>query len=84
VSTTSALFTLKKYEKYNWNNIITNPTTTQEKFTASQMLGDMQVNDVIHRCMIPMYNEDPHIVYETVEAIALSGYDLSRIAVTIQ
>ena len=48
------------------------------------MLSDIKVQDVIHRCIIPMYNEDPHIVYETVEAIALSGYDLSRIAVTIQ
>jgi cellulose synthase/poly-beta-1,6-N-acetylglucosamine synthase-like glycosyltransferase len=33
--------------------------------------------------MIPMYNEDASILYETVEAIALSDYDLTKIAITI-
>jgi cellulose synthase/poly-beta-1,6-N-acetylglucosamine synthase-like glycosyltransferase len=33
--------------------------------------------------MIPMYNEDASIVYETVEAISKSSYDLSKVAITI-
>jgi hypothetical protein len=34
--------------------------------------------------MIPMVNESPEILYETIDAIRLSHYDLSRVAVTIQ
>lgn len=34
--------------------------------------------------MIPMYNESPEILYETIDAIRQSDYDLSRVAVTIQ
>jgi hypothetical protein len=30
-----------------------------------------------------MYNEDASILFETVEAIALSNYDLSKVAITI-
>ena len=84
VSTTSALFTLKTYEKYNWQNVIHDAQTPQERFLARKMLSDIQTEDVIHRCMIPMYNESAEIVYETVEAIAKSHYDLSRVAVTLQ
>ena len=48
------------------------------------MLPDLKPHDVIHRCIIPMYNESTDIVYETVDAIRKSNYDLSRVAVTIQ
>ncbi len=83
VSTTSALFELKKYERIDFNRVLTNPIWHQEKALAKKILPDLNHADVIHRCMIPMYNEDPSILYETVEAIALSKYDLSKIAITI-
>ncbi len=84
VSTTSALFTLKKHETYNWQHVIHSPKSKQELFLSRQMLSDMPASDVIHRCMIPMYNESADILYETIEAIVDSNYDLSRIAVTLQ
>ena len=43
----------------------------------------MHPEQVIHRCIIPMYNEDPTILFETVEAISKSSYDLSKVAITI-
>ncbi len=87
VSTTSALFELKKYEKQDFNHILFKPQEAkwaQELFFAQKLPDDMKPNDVIHRCMIPMYNESPDILYETIDAIRQSSYDLSRVAVTIQ
>lgn len=83
LSTTSALFELKKYERIDFNNVLYNASGYQEKALARKMLWDIKPDDVIHRCMIPMYNEDAAILYETVEAIALSSYDLSKVAITI-
>lgn len=84
VSTTSALFQLKKYEKHDFGRILTNPQGQQEVFFAQKLPQDLKAEEVIHWCMIPMYNESPEIVYETIDAIRQSSYDLSRIAVTIQ
>jgi cellulose synthase/poly-beta-1,6-N-acetylglucosamine synthase-like glycosyltransferase len=83
LSTTSALFELKKHERINFNSVLYNPQGYQEKALAQKMLMDKKPQDVIHWCMIPMYNEDATILFETVEAIALSNYDLSKIAITI-
>lgn len=83
VSTTSALFQLKKYERINFNNVVNNPVWYQEINLAKKIIGDLPADEVIHWCMIPMYNEDASILYETVEAISLSDYDLSKVAITI-
>lgn len=83
VSTTSALFELKKYERIDFNNVLYAPAWYQEKALAQKIIWDMWPEEVIQWCMIPMYNEDPAILYETVEAISLSSYDLSKVAITI-
>lgn len=86
VSTISALFQLKKHETYNFDNILDRSTnlTPEEKVMAMKLPTDKKKDDIIHWCMIPMYNEAPEILYETVLAIRNANYDLSRIAVTIQ
>lgn len=83
VATISALFQLKKYEKYDFQRILNDPTLSHEKIYAKKLPTDMKVDDIVHRCVIPMYNESPDIVYETIDAIRQSDYDLSRVAVTI-
>lgn len=86
VATLSALFQLKKYEKISFERILSEKKTlTPEENLFSQRLPwDKTEKDIIHWCMIPMYNEWPEILYETVKAIRDANYDLSRIAVTIQ
>jgi hypothetical protein len=84
VATSSALFELKKHERYNFNNVLWQPKTREEIVAAKKLPKDLKPEDVVHWCTIPMLNESPEILYETIEAIRFSNYDLSRVAVTIQ
>ncbi len=83
LSTTSALFELKKFERIDFNKVIAHPTSHQELVLAQKMLPDMEATDVIHWFMVPMYTESPDILLETIEAIRDTEYDLSKVAVTL-
>ncbi len=86
VATLSALFQLKKHEKISFENILfeKQQLTSEEKLFFQKLPTDKSVKQIIHWCMIPMYNEWPDILYETIKAIRDANYDLSHIAVTIQ
>lgn len=84
ISTLRALLQLKKYESINFNNILSKKlTTNEERIFAKKLPTDKTAKDVIHWCMIPMYNESPEILYETIKNISEADYDLSKLAITI-
>ncbi len=80
-----AIFHLTQMEEHNYHNILFKSQwlSTKDKRLERVLPDDKTATEIIHRCMIPMVNEDYSILHDTVAALKQSNYDLKKLAVTV-
>lgn len=80
-----AIFNLWQTDKHRYRKILSQSgdLSPEEKRLTSSLPTDKTHDEIVHRCMIPMVNESYEILYDTLQALADSNYDLKKLAVTV-
>lgn len=85
--TIQAVFKLKQEEKVDYHHILHQPKPKNQlahiRKKALLHVDDIHHTDIIHRLILPTYDESYEILAETVKNLANSHYDHKKIALTI-
>jgi len=85
--TVLAIIQLKAHQSINFHSILSNTNNNllsrKEKLFFNKISTDLEYKKLVHRIILPMYNESIEIIRETLNNLAKSEYFLKNIAVTI-
>lgn len=85
IYTILAMFKLFSYQRIDFTKVLKKswPNTSLQQHMIQQLPDDMKCGDIVHRFILPTYNENYEILHETLTTLSTTNYDLSKIAVTI-
>lgn len=86
IFTILAIINLKNHQAIDFRRVLSSPfgeLSRSEQGYAKKMLQDLDPKKLVHRVILPMYNESSDIIIETLSNLQKSDYSLKQIAITI-